>query len=204
MLKLVLNFFLLSVAIGVNCQTEETVIPTLPPSTTRAPREIITVTNGGTEGEWGPLEHCPSGSRVVSYQTRNELATPRFDDTALNTIVLFCNDQSVTNLTSSVRFSGDYHAVQTCPFGGYMKSFQLRVSPNGTEADNTAANDIRFRCSNGGEINGLGNTHGDWGQYSEECANGLCGIETRVQPYDGGIGHYDNTALNDVRFTCCK
>ena len=32
---------------------------------------------------------------------------------------------------------------------------------------------------------------------------GICGMETRVQPFDGGLGHYDNTALNDVRFTCC-
>jgi hypothetical protein len=29
-------------------------------------------------------------------------------------------------------------------------------------------------------------------------------METRVQPYEGGIGHLDNTALNDVRFTCCN
>ncbi len=85
-----------------------------------------------------------------------------------------------------------------------MTSFQLRVSPAGTEADNTAANDIRFLCSGGDEINGLGNTDGTWGDYSEVCESGICGMETRVQPFDGGIGHYDNTALNDVRFTCCN
>jgi hypothetical protein len=82
-----------------------------------------------------------------------------------------------------------------------MTSFQLRVSPAGTEADNTAANDIRFKCSGGDEINGLGNTGGDWGDYSDECLDGICGMETRVRP-DGGIV-VDNTALNDVRFTCC-
>lgn len=105
MFKLVLSlFYLLTLAIDVNCQTDETIIPLSSPSTTttRLPREVITVTNGETEGEWGLLEHCPPGSRVVSYQTRNELATPRFDDTALNTIIMFCNDEFVTNLTSSV------------------------------------------------------------------------------------------------------
>jgi hypothetical protein len=103
-----------------------------------------------------------------------------------------------------LRSSGDFRGIQTCAFGGYMTSFQLRVSPAGTEADNTAANDIRFKCSAGDEINGLGNTGGDWGDYSEVCDNGICGMETRVQPYEGGIGHLDNTALNDVRFTCCN
>ena len=102
------------------------------------------------------------------------------------------------------RSSGDFLAVETCGFGGYMTSFQLRVSPAGTEADNTAVNDIRFRCSNGDEINGIGNTDGTWGDYSDVCENGICGMETLLQPYAGGIGHYDNTALNDVRFTCCK
>jgi hypothetical protein len=105
-------FLLLALAIAVNCQGETTtirttgtsIIPTTPPpptSTTKPPRQVITVTNGEKEGQWGPLERCPGGSRAVSYQTQNELATPRFDDTALNTIVLFCNDELVTNFTST-------------------------------------------------------------------------------------------------------
>lgn len=99
--------------------------------------------------------------------------------------------------------SGDFQQIYTCPFGGYMTKFILRVSASGSSSDNTAANDIRFMCSNGYEINGPGNTGGVWGQESGECVDGICGMETRVQPFDGGIGHYDNTALNDVRFTCC-
>jgi hypothetical protein len=62
---------------------------------------VITVTNGGLEGKWGPLERCPPGSRAVSFRTRNELATPLFDDTALNTIVIYCNDELATNFTST-------------------------------------------------------------------------------------------------------
>ena len=87
-----------------------------------------------------------------------------------------------------------------------MTSFSLRVQLpfNETEqGDKTAANDIRFMCHNNREIDGRGNNDGVWGDYSDVCETGICGMETRVQPYDGGIGHYDNTALNDVRFTCC-
>lgn len=83
-----------------------------------------------------------------------------------------------------------------------MTSFQLRVSPNGNTTDNTAANNIRFLCANGEEISSVGNTEGYWGDYSEACTEGICGMETRVK--ESGGFTVDNTALNDVRFTCCE
>ena len=98
--------------------------------------------------------------------------------------------------------TGNWQNIQSCPFGGYMNAFQLKVSPNGNETDNSAANNIQFRCSNGREISGTGNRKGYWGDYSDECLEGICGIETRVRP--GGGFPVDNTALNDVRFTCCN
>jgi hypothetical protein len=104
-------------------------------------------------------------------------------------------------IVSFLNSTGNFDNIQDCPFGAYMKSFQLRVSPAGNTTDNTAVNNIRFKCSNDREINGLGNTGGYWGDYSDECLDGICGMETRVRP-DGGIV-VDNTALNDVRFTCC-
>lgn len=64
--------------------------------------KVITVTNGGTEGRWGDLESCPPGSRAVTYQTQNEINAPVVDDSALNTITLFCDDPLATNITSSV------------------------------------------------------------------------------------------------------
>lgn len=66
------------------------------------PAQVITVTNGEFEGTWGPLETCPSGSRAVSYQTQNEVNAPVVDDSALNSIILFCNDPIQTNITSTV------------------------------------------------------------------------------------------------------
>lgn len=63
--------------------------------------EVITVTNGETEGRWGPLESCPSGSRAISYQSSHEVDAPVVDDSALNTLVLFCDDPESTNITST-------------------------------------------------------------------------------------------------------
>ena len=63
--------------------------------------KVITVTNGGTEGQWGPLERCPPGTKAIGFQTRNELATPIFDDTALNTIIIICNGTDIANITST-------------------------------------------------------------------------------------------------------
>ena len=65
---------------------------------------VITVTNGESDvgARWGPLESCPSGSRMISYQTQNEVDTPVVDDAAVHSIVLFCDDPNGTNITSSV------------------------------------------------------------------------------------------------------
>ena len=63
---------------------------------------VITVTNGETDGSWGPLETCPTGSRATSYQTQNEANAPITDDSALHTIALFCDDPDTTNITSAV------------------------------------------------------------------------------------------------------
>lgn len=65
--------------------------------------QIISVTNGGPLGSWGALELCPEGSVAIGYQTQNDLVVlPVHDDTALNSIRLFCNDPDHTNITSSV------------------------------------------------------------------------------------------------------
>ena len=64
---------------------------------------VITVTNGesDTGSRWGPLESCPTGSRVVSYQSRHEVDAPVVDDAAMHTLLLFCDDPLETNFTST-------------------------------------------------------------------------------------------------------
>ncbi|KAI9549844.1 hypothetical protein GHT06_010852 [Daphnia sinensis] len=170
--------------------------------------EVITVTNGEKDGRWGRLETCPTGSRATGYQTQNkfEALFEDVDETGMNMLIIFCDDLLKTKISSPAGFLGDWQPIRECPAGSYMKSFRMRVSPAGqtTETnttDNTAINNIRFTCSNGRELRGEGNTGGTWGNYSAECVDGICGMETRFRP-DGGL-LVDNTALNDVRFTCC-
>lgn len=85
MLKMKLNYYLLAVVAVIGC----------------AHAQVITVTNGETDGRWGPLESCPQGSRAVSYQTLNEVDTPVLDDAALHTLIVFCDDPDSTNITST-------------------------------------------------------------------------------------------------------
>ena len=44
-------------------------------------------------------------------------------------------------------------------------------------------------------------TFGSFGEWSEQCSNGICAIETRAQEPQGAFG--DDTALNDVNMYCC-
>ena len=75
----------------------------------------------------------------------------------------------------------------------------------GTDRDDTTANDLQFRCSNTGDFDALktdnGGPWGTWGCWSDVCSDtGICGIETRV---DLQQGSGDETALNDVKMYCC-
>ena len=67
--------------------------------------------------------------------------------------------------------------------------------------DDTAANDVEFKCRNGEVISSTnGGKLGDWGAWSPTCSTGFCGIQTKVELLLGADA--DDTALNDVRFMC--
>lgn len=90
----------------------------------------------------------------------------------------------------------------TCLNNGFLTAFQLRVEPSrGGDEDDTAANNVNFRCNTEEELLGNGMGFGSWGEWSGTCPNGICGIETKVEPDQGD--NNDDTALNDVRFLCC-
>ena len=109
----------------------------------------------------------------------------------------------ISNFSTLINSAGTLQQIQSCLLGSYLTSFQLRVSPAGNTTDDTAVNNIGFTCSNGRQISGVGNNGGYWGDYSDACVDGICGLETRVQLPRGGLVT-DLTALNDVRFTCCS
>ena len=82
-------------------------------------------------------------------------------------------------------------------------AFRLRVETLFAEiGDDTAANDIDFVCTDAASTVRYGNSPapwGSWGDWSKPCANGIRGINARVEPPQGSG---DDTALNDVRFIC--
>jgi hypothetical protein len=67
------------------------------------------------------------------------------------------------------------------------------------DGDDTSANNLNCKCSNGETLNGDGTRWGNWNEWSSLCRNGIMAIQTRVE---GHQGKEDDTALNDVEFTC--
>ncbi|XP_048022415.1 vitelline membrane outer layer protein 1-like [Megalobrama amblycephala] len=168
----------------------------------------LTVTNGLEGGLWGQREFCPSGTYAAGFSLKVE--ERRFlDNTALNGIRLYCVSQTKdlldsnedTSVQSDVGSWGEWTEVKWCP-SGFLTAFQLRVESSHEFKDNTAANNIRFNCSQGSFLQGDGTDWGEWGDWSPFCqGKGMCGIRTRVEEPQGYFG--DDTALNDARMFCC-
>ncbi|XP_073799719.1 vitelline membrane outer layer 1 homolog a isoform X1 [Danio rerio] len=166
----------------------------------------MAVDNGGEWGSWGPAEMCPWGSYARGFNLKVEESSPfSLDETSVNGIRLYCvSPDNVSNVVAVVQSKvsnwGEWTPVDWCR-SGFLKAFRLRVeSPQGIE-DDSAANNIMFRCSDGYELNGDGTDWGDWGSWSKTCqGKGICGIKTLVE---GPQGIWDDTALNDAVMYCC-
>ncbi|XP_006863549.1 PREDICTED: vitelline membrane outer layer protein 1 homolog [Chrysochloris asiatica] len=166
---------------------------------------VIEVTNGGPWGDWTWPDMCPDGFFASGFSLKVEppQGIPG-DDTALNGIRLHCSrGNSERNKQVVESQSGRWGAWSEplwCPGGGYLVAFSLRVEAPVTPGDNTAVNNVRFRCSDGLELEGPGLTWGEFGDWSGSCPKGVCGLQNKIeQPR----GLRDDTALNDVRLFCC-
>ncbi|XP_075421446.1 vitelline membrane outer layer protein 1-like [Ascaphus truei] len=165
---------------------------------------VISVSNGGQWGEWGPIESCPLGYSASGFTLKVEKSQGLIgDDTGLNGISLQCTRpgfaHSVT-IHSTVGKFGEWQKAIGCE-DGYLKSFSLKVEPPQGAGDDTAANNIKFTCSDKSILEGHGTKWGKYGAWSTDCLTAICGLQTRVEPAQG-VG--DDTALNDVRFICCN
>lgn len=190
-------------------------------SSTRSRFEtVLTVSNGGPWGIWGPAQFCSNGSYAVGYDMKIERKKLLRDNTALNAIKLICETAGgkVTGeVTSTVGHWGSWVGPARCQTHGrrrmYLTSFDLQVEApkKGIFKDNTAANFVKFKCRDycGKEMPvelvkppGHG-FWGTWGNWSAECPHftTICGIQTKVQKPRGFF--HDDTALNDVKFFCC-
>ncbi|XP_042312968.1 vitelline membrane outer layer protein 1-like [Sceloporus undulatus] len=161
----------------------------------------ISVRNGGRWGQWGPKHFCPKGYAIAFSLKVEPFQGILHDDSSLNGIRLHCSDGSV--VTSAVGPKGYWTLAKSCRRKNLMQAFRLRVSRPQVDGDDTAANNIQFKCSNGVRLRGKGLAWGRYGKWSKSCKRGICGLQTKV---DKGqrLGRVDATGLNDVRFFCCK
>ncbi|XP_017538198.1 vitelline membrane outer layer protein 1 homolog [Pygocentrus nattereri] len=176
-------------------------------------KSMLIVDNGHRWGTWGQKEMCPSGFYAAGFSLKVAGHWESMlvgDNTALNGIRLHCVDISkgksgpytdYATVQSDTGSWGKWKDIKWCK-SGTLVSFQLRVEAYQGAFDDTAANNIKFKCSKDDEeLVGDGTSWGDWGSWSDKCdGKGICGIETMVEQ-PRGLG--DDTALNDVRLFCC-
>ncbi|XP_008854122.1 vitelline membrane outer layer protein 1 homolog [Nannospalax galili] len=166
-------------------------------------KEIIDVNNGGNLGEWTTPEICPVGYVARGFSLKVESNQGIGDDTALNGIRLHCSRGNVQPLAVESE-SGKWGMWTTplwCSDRSFLVAFSLRVE-HSSFLDSTAANNIRFRCSDGLELEGSGLKWGEYGEWSKSCSKGICGLQTKLEkPRDS---FRDDTALNDVILFCCS
>lgn len=97
---------------------------------------------------------------------------------------------------------GDWTAQQYCSSGN-LNAFSLRVDPIhgwGMLYDDTAVNNIQFKCESGETLEGYGHNWGTFGNWSSCHSGAICGFKAKFE-YDENV--IDHTALNDVVFLCC-
>uniref|UniRef100_A0A8C2J8W6 Vitelline membrane outer layer 1 homolog a n=1 Tax=Cyprinus carpio TaxID=7962 RepID=A0A8C2J8W6_CYPCA len=108
--------------------------------------------------------------------------------------------EDYTSVQSEVGSWGWWTDIKWCPCG-FLTAFQLRVESSQLFGDDTAANNIMFRCTQE-YLYGDGTLWGKWGDWSQMCrGTGICGIKTRIEEPQGSG---DDTALNDVRIFNCS
>ncbi|XP_062830661.1 vitelline membrane outer layer protein 1-like [Anolis carolinensis] len=166
----------------------------------RKTSETISVSNGGRWGKWGRAEFCSKGAYAIGFKLKVQSYYYK-DRTTLNAIRLSCSDGH--HITSTEGKSGDWTFFKFCSGKHLLKEFKLRVSKPKMFGDDTAANNIVFRCTNGIVLHGDGYNWGQEGRWSQSCRKGICGLQTKVHQPES-LDRLDTTGLNDVRFFCCE
>jgi len=169
-------------------------------------------------GNWGPTEFCEVGSFARDFQLKVQnpqgSGIPGHDDSALNAIKLYCykyNDGKEEYTGSVISWEGewgDWNEVQKCDDNGsFLNGVQFLSEPHDSDKkfDDTAGNNLNFECNDGKLIYGKGGSWGTWSTLVKCPADSaICGLQTMVEPWQGGGKHEDDTSLNRVKFFCCK
>lgn len=164
------------------------------------------ITTWGTRGE---KQLCPPGSWVSGMNLKIESSINVRDDTGLNAIKLSCttlNGDKVADITSKQGPWGSYRGDVKCE-NGFATGFQLRSEPSQGTGDDTAAVDLKLRCTglDGTISHAVGEELLTWGKFTKEqkCLpeTAVCGIVTYVEDSQGWG---DDTSVNNVDMACCK
>jgi len=169
----------------------------------------LTVKNHGPWGSYGKKEFCPKGHFINSYKVRMESKQGNGDDTSMNAIKAYCDDGK-TALYSKQSHWGKWKTQVHCPNGEKAAAFQLKVEGKQGSGDDTSANSVKVICRADNETSirgkhGITSDNGHWGKWTDQWATcpaytAFCGMRTKVE---GKQGNGDDTALNDIKFTCC-
>lgn len=162
-------------------------------------------------GDWGFEDYCMEGQYVNEFWIKLESCCDSGnDDTAMNSIMMNCNDLSTTEVKQVKEH--EINSIQG-PWGtdlgkkrclnGYMTGFKLYSDKwEGSWTDDIAASNLKMGCEDGNDLDAGGISEwGSWSSY-QQCPSGsaICGLQTRVYPKTKGE---DNVALCDVKMFCC-
>ncbi|XP_077200335.1 vitelline membrane outer layer protein 1-like [Paroedura picta] len=167
---------------------------------TRIVISTLSVSNGGKWGDWGKKDFCLEGF-IEGFALKLPKDQGTRDKVGAIGIRGFCSDSTIVN-SSVGTHDGLWTQELSCWYDN-LKAFSLRVTePQGITGDDTAVNNIKFKCSGGMELEGEGPAWGKYGEWSGTCITGeICGIQTKVEKAKFLT---DRTELNDVKFFCCK
>lgn len=157
------------------------------------------ILGGTTWGNWGAYDKCPYPETAVGVRLKIEnsgiLCQSDCDNTALNGIILYCSNGGA--ITSTVGGWGSWWSKKSCTGNNRITAAKMRWEPD-IYGDDTAANGLRFKCTDG---NYLYPGDGYWGRWTSwnycPAGSAIYGIQTRVEPSGG-----DDTALNQVELLC--
>jgi len=97
-------------------------------------------------GYWRREAWCSStNTSVVGFKVREEGPQGRGDDTALNSIAMYCSDGQ--EIRSHPGYLGEWKPKQMCPQGKAVNGIQTQVQRFQRGRDNTALNGVRLFCS---------------------------------------------------------
>ncbi|XP_042891485.1 vitelline membrane outer layer protein 1 homolog [Penaeus japonicus] len=128
----------------------------------------IQAENGLWRGEWGFEDYCTSGGGQNSTGERNVFVgsfefkyetTDHIDNTAGNSVKLYCSDDSghiLDYVTSTEGNYGTWQGIRACAKGHYVTGFRLRVLEyQGTFGDDWGVDNIQVECDDGTVLDGL-------------------------------------------------